>query len=61
MLLGGAGAVMTGLGNDGHFGLRGGAAYFVPVGTFSVGPVVSIDHVAGENAVVYGASFGTGF
>jgi hypothetical protein len=61
MLLGAAGAAVTGLGHDGHLGLRAGAAYFFPVGELSVGPEVSLDHVNGENAVVYGISAGTGF
>jgi hypothetical protein len=33
----------------------------VPVGELSVGPVVSLDHVAGENAIVYGLAAGSGF
>ena len=61
MLLGAAGVAVTGLGHDGHLGLRAGAAYFVPVGAFSIGPAVSVDHVDGENALVYGVSIGTGF
>ncbi len=61
MLLGAAGVAVTGLGHDGHLGLRAGAAYFVPVGEFSVGPAVSVDRVDGETALVYGVSIGTGF
>ena len=61
MILGAAGAAVTGLGHDGHLGLRAGAAYFFPVGAFSIGPEVSVDRVNGENAVVYGVSVGTGF
>ncbi len=61
MILGAVGVAVTGLGHDGHVGLRGGVAYFIPIGAFSVGPEVSFDRVHGENAVVYGVSAGTGF
>ena len=61
MILGAAGVAVTGAGHNGHLALRGGAAYFFPVGGFSVGPEVNVDHVNGENAVVYGVSAGMGF
>ena len=61
MVLGGVGVAMTNLAKDGHLGLRAAAAYFVPLGAFSIGPEVSLDRVAGENAVVFGISAGTGF
>jgi hypothetical protein len=61
MVLGAVGVAVTGLGHNGHVGLRGGAAYFIPIGGFAAGPVVNVDHVAGETAIVYGASLGAGF
>ena len=61
MILGAVGVAMTGAGHNGHLALRGGAAWFFPVGTFSVGPEVNLDHVDGHNAVVYGVSGGMGF
>jgi hypothetical protein len=61
MLLGGVGTAFTGAGDNAVFAVRGSAAYFFPVGTFSVGPVVSIDHANGESAIVYGVSGGAGF
>jgi hypothetical protein len=61
MVYGGAGAAFLGAGHDATFTLRGGAAYFFELGKFSLGPAASIDHVSGENAIVYGLSGGTGF
>src|SRR2546423_10871622 len=54
MLLGGAGAVMTGFGDNATFAVRGGAAYFFELGKLAVGPAVNIDHANGESAIVYG-------
>lgn len=61
MVMAGAGAVILNAGDASVFGVRGGAAYFVEMGGFSLGPAVSIDHANGENAVVYGLSAGKGF
>lgn len=61
MILGAVGVAMTGAFHDGHLALRGGAAYFFPLGGFSIGPEVNVDRANGETAVVYGVSGGMGF
>ena len=61
MVMGAVGVAVTGAFHDGHVALRGGAAYFFPIGGFSIGPEVNVDRVNGETAVVYGVSGGIGF
>ena len=61
MLLGGAGVVMVGFGDNTAFAVRGGAAYFFELGKVAVGPAVNIDHANGESAIVYGVAGGMGF
>ena len=61
MIMAGAGEVILNANDASAFAVRGGAAYFMEMGGFSLGPAVSIDHANGENAVVYGLSAGKGF